>query len=79
MTDDLVGRLRRLGMRVTPDVHDTCTEAAARIEALEAENLRLGRALEAIAEHPGPNADDACWCRVEDARAAIGKDIPHAD
>lgn len=63
MTDDLVGRLRRDGLKYQTDTFD---EAAARIEALEG-------ALRRIAEmHRGKPAHDI-------ARAALTPEAPHAD
>ncbi len=38
----------------------------------------LREALAEIAEHPGPNADDAAWMRVEVARDAL-KTAPETD
>lgn len=52
-------------------------EAAERdVAALKEEVGRLREALMSIAEHPGPFADDAAWCRVEDARAALQPQEP---
>lgn len=43
------------------------------IEKLPPGEPELFEALSEIAEHPGPNADDAAWWRVERARAALLK------
>jgi len=37
---------------------------------------RYETALQDIAEHPGPFADDACWARVEWAREALNPTDP---
>lgn len=44
--------------------------------ALEKEVERLREALGEIAAHPGPNADDAAWHRVEVAKAALKARLP---
>ncbi|MEN2749366.1 hypothetical protein [Sphingomonas sp. T9W2] len=67
------------GVSCVDNIQNAAALAAARIEALEAENERLRETLDVIAMHPGPNADDACWSRVEDARAALTPEAPHAD
>ena len=42
-----------------------------RLLSTSASERRMMEALDEIAEHPGPNADDAAWCRVDRARAAL--------
>lgn len=39
---------------------------------LLAEHEAMRKALEEIAEHPGPNGDEGAWFRVEIARQALG-------
>jgi hypothetical protein len=50
----------------------TNAEKQARHRTRKAEKMaRYQQALEDIAEHPGPLADDACWYRVDIARDAL--------
>lgn len=97
MTDDLVGRLRAYrppnewGDGVN---HVICDEAAARIEALEAENRKLREAIKPFADCAAeldgsewtPRAPDGEWAKfrllTDDyraARAALTPEPPHAD
>jgi len=50
----------------------TTTQRTAKHRLAVKERMaRLVGALEDIAEHPGPYADEACWARVEWAREAL--------
>ena len=54
------------------EVHGPSAVILARaLLATSSAERRMREALDEIAEHPGPNADDAAWCRVDRARAAL--------
>lgn len=57
----------------------TMAEHAREYRTRKAERIaRMEAALERIAEHPGELANDACWHRVEIARAALAKPAKEA-